>query len=116
MKKRALVLEKLKKKLLDRRSGMMEDLKLLSSDKASDGQVKDLGDEALSLTMEKLQNSLEQSEIDELKEIDDALRRLEKGEYGFCIDCSEPISDIRLENFPYASRCILCQEAFETKK
>ena len=89
---------------------------LLSStthEKNSDSKVQDSGDEALSLTMEKLQNSLQQSEIDELRLIEDALTRIDKGDYGFCIDCEEPISEARLENFPYAARCIVCQEEFE---
>lgn len=94
---------------------MAQQLSTLSSEKVSDGQVQDSGDEALSLSMEKLQTSLEKNEIDELKLIDDALKRIEKSDYGICIDCSQPISSIRLETFPYAARCIICQEALEEK-
>ena len=113
MKQRADFLEKVKRKLLERKDEMTMELLELSHEKVSDGQVQDSGDEALSLTMEKLQTSLEQSEIDELKSIEDALVRLQKGEYGFCIDCGEPISSKRLETFHYAARCIVCQEALE---
>lgn len=96
-----------------RRADMASGLSKSASEKVSDGQVQDSGDEALSLTMEKLQDSLQQNEIDELRLIEDALNRLDRGEYGICIDCEEPISERRLENFPYAARCIVCQEAFE---
>lgn len=113
MKQRVNFLEKVKDKLLSRREEMLQDLDQLSHDQISDGQVKDMGDEALSLTLEKLKTSLEQSDIDELNLIDDALARLDKGEYGFCIDCGETISSKRLETFPYAARCIVCQEASE---
>ena len=92
---------------------MATDLSKSSSEKVSDGQVQDSGDEALSHTMEKLQDSLQKTEIDELRLIEEALARLEKDEYGICIDCDEQISERRLENFPYAARCIVCQEAFE---
>lgn len=85
-----------------------------SQEKVSDGQVQDSGDEALSLSMEELQNSLQQTELNELNLIDSALHRIETGEYGLCIDCSEPISTKRLLSFPYAARCIVCQEAFES--
>lgn len=115
MKQRKQFLEKVEKKLLQRRSEMSDALLSLSSEKNSDGQVLDSGDEALSLSMEKLQTSLEQTEIDELKSIDDALNRLKKGEYGVCVDCGKPISDVRLESSPYAARCIVCQEEFERK-
>jgi DnaK suppressor protein len=113
VKQRQEALERVKKKLFDRKSEMIEDLDLLTKDRVSDGQVQDSGDEALTLTLEKLNTSLEQTEIDELRLIDDAISRLDKGEYGFCVDCSEPISSKRLETFPYAARCIVCQEAAE---
>ncbi|MBU4270191.1 TraR/DksA family transcriptional regulator [Candidatus Dependentiae bacterium] len=113
MKERAEFLEKVKKRLLDRRLEMVQDLDNLITQKVSDGQVQDTGDEALSLTMENLKSSLEKTDIDELKLIDDALSRLDKSEYGVCVDCGEPISLKRLETFPYAKRCIVCQESFE---
>lgn len=113
MKQRAEVLTKIKDKLLLRKADITKQLTEHSHDKVSDGQVQDSGDEALSLSMEKLQNSLQQGEIDEIRLIDDALARLDRGEYGLCIDCAGPIADRRIENFPYAARCILCQEAFE---
>ena len=113
MKQRAKLLNTIKDKLLLRKTEMTNLLSSSINEKASDGQVQDSGDEALSLTMENLQNSLQQSEIDELRLIDDALLRINKGEFGLCIDCEEQISETRLENFPYAARCIVCQEAFE---
>jgi len=113
VEQRVELLEKVRKKLLDRREIMMQELTELSSEKVSDGQVQDSGDEALTLTMEKLQTSLEQTEIDELRLIDDALGRIKKSEYGFCIDCAQSIADRRLETFPYAARCIVCQETVE---
>lgn len=113
MKQRLKLLNTIKEKLVQRKAEMTSLLSSTSHEKISDGKGQDSGDEALSLTMEKLQNSLQQSEIDELRLIDDALTRIDKGDYGFCIDCEEPISEQRLENFPYAARCIVCQEEFE---
>ena len=113
MKQRTEVLSKIRENLLSRKTEMAIELSRSSHDKVSDGQVQDSGDEALSLTMEKLQDSLQQTEIDELRLIQNALDRIDKGEYGFCVDCDEHIAERRLENFPYAARCIVCQEAFE---
>jgi DnaK suppressor protein len=113
VKQRKELLDKVRKKLIERRALMTKDLTTLSSEKVSDGQVQDTGDEALSLSMEKLQMSLEQADIDELRLIDDALERINMGEYGICVDCGQPISNIRLETFPYVARCIVCQEALE---
>lgn len=113
MKERRDALEKIKDNLLARQAEMNNNITQHSHEKVSDGQVQDSGDEALSLSMETLQNSLQQTELKELGLIQDALNRIESGEYGLCIDCSEQISTKRLLNFPYAARCIVCQEAFE---
>lgn len=43
----------------------------------------------------------------------DALERLDKGIYGVCIDCGEPMLCKRLAKEPFAKRCIGCQESAE---
>ncbi len=45
-----------------------------------------------------------------VKEILDAMGRVESGEYGVCIDCENPIAERRLAAVPWAKRCIRCQE------
>ncbi len=47
------------------------------------------------------------------QEIRLAMRRLEAGEYGLCLDCEEPIAPKRLQAVPWAGRCVICQEAHE---
>ncbi len=37
-----------------------------------------------------------------------ALDRIEKGEYGYCVECGEEISDGRLEARPESALCINC--------
>ena|SRR5215469_3260934 len=39
----------------------------------------------------------------------DALRRLDEGNYGLCVDCGRPVPDGRLEAKPEAARCVTCQ-------
>ena len=39
-----------------------------------------------------------------------ALRRLDRGIFGICLDCEEDISLKRLTAVPWAARCIACQE------
>ncbi len=113
MKQRKLFLEKTKEKLLTRQQEILEEIKDLAHEKTGERQVMDSADQALSISIEKLQSSLQQTEIDELHSIDDSLERLKKGEYGLCIDCGELISQQRLEYYPYAARCIVCQETAE---
>jgi DnaK suppressor protein len=45
-----------------------------------------------------------------LREIGDALQRIEHGTYGVCLECEEPISVKRLEAVPWARYCVKCQE------
>ena len=45
--------------------------------------------------------------------IQDALKRLEKGHYGKCIDCKVPIEEGRLNAIPYAKLCVKCKSVRE---
>jgi DnaK suppressor protein len=44
-----------------------------------------------------------------VEEIDDALRKLERGTYGVCETCGQNILKARLEALPYARQCIACK-------
>jgi DnaK suppressor protein len=39
----------------------------------------------------------------------DALRRLDEGRYGMCVDCGNGVPESRLEAKPEAARCVTCQ-------
>jgi DnaK suppressor protein len=43
----------------------------------------------------------------------EALRRIDAGTYGTCIDCGEDIPLIRLQARPEATRCVHCQTRHE---
>ena len=45
-----------------------------------------------------------------LREISDALRRIDGETYGICMECEEPISSKRLDAVPWARYCVACQE------
>jgi DnaK suppressor protein len=45
-----------------------------------------------------------------LREITDALQRMDLGQYGVCMHCEEPISPKRLDAVPWAKYCVTCQE------
>jgi len=48
-----------------------------------------------------------------LKSIEAALERLERAEYGLCVECGDLISDKRLEAVPAAELCINCKDKKE---
>ncbi|MDP1793480.1 MAG: TraR/DksA C4-type zinc finger protein [Acidimicrobiales bacterium] len=45
-----------------------------------------------------------------VEEIEDALRKLERGTYGACESCGKMIMKARLEALPYARQCIDCKQ------
>jgi len=48
-----------------------------------------------------------------LKAIEVAMERLDRGEYGLCIECGDLISEKRLEAVPAAELCIKCKDKKE---
>lgn len=54
-----------------------------------------------------------QTEISELHEIQDALKRIERDEYGKCEVCGKPIAAARLDALPFATLCLQCKEEEE---
>lgn len=50
-----------------------------------------------------------------MREILSALERVDRGDYGLCIDCDNPIAERRLAALPWASRCVHCQEKMDHK-
>jgi DnaK suppressor protein len=46
-------------------------------------------------------------------ELDDALKKIEEGDYGICEMCKSSIPKTRLKALPYARLCLKCQEVKE---
>ncbi|WP_139015204.1 RNA polymerase-binding protein DksA, partial [Xanthomonas cannabis] len=79
-------------------------------------EVRDIGDEAERATRET-ENSLELRARDRarklISKIDSTLKRLEDGDYGYCVDTGEEIGLDRLEARLTAERTIDAQERWE---
>lgn len=55
-----------------------------------------------------------QLDFDQLNLVDAALERMDREDYGICLDCGNPISNRRLKAIPWAVYCIACQERLST--
>ncbi|HBR16034.1 MAG TPA: hypothetical protein DD725_00280 [Deltaproteobacteria bacterium] len=53
---------------------------------------------------------------EKLAEIEDALVRIESGNYGACDECGEPIGEARLMALPFTKVCIDCKSKDEREK
>src|SRR5437867_2572641 len=72
--------------------------------------TQDLADRAnASYTKESL---FQQSDYERaiLGLVQSALRRAEKGAYGVCVECGQPVERKRLDAVPWARHCISCQK------
>jgi len=50
-----------------------------------------------------------------LKIVEEALDRMETGDFGVCLRCEEEIPEKRLQAVPWASHCISCQEKLDRR-
>ncbi|MGB5696756.1 MAG: TraR/DksA family transcriptional regulator [Polyangiales bacterium] len=60
-----------------------------------------------------IRDDLDSQAATELDQVNQALARLDAGEYGLCTECDEPIAEAGLKALPYATLCIQCAEAAE---
>jgi DnaK suppressor protein len=57
--------------------------------------------------------NLHESDYAHLRYIEDAMKAMDRGEFGECVRCGEDINEKRLEAVPWATTCIRCQEETE---
>jgi DnaK suppressor protein len=74
------------------------------------GRQGDLAVQADGTNEVHIQLRLKQTDAKILVAIDEALLRLDKGTYGICRDCGEPIAPARLAAIPWTRVCITCKE------
>ncbi len=77
------------------------------------GPVHDEGEEAVADMLSDLNVTFTSKLIQELREVEAALGRIEMGIYGRCEECGTEIPYQRLEAYPTARRCIKDQERHE---
>jgi DnaK suppressor protein len=84
--------------------------------KEEDNRVADMSDWASFETERNFQLRSRDRERKLLSKIDEALRRIEDGSYGFCEETQEPIGLRRLEARPIATLSIEAQERHERRE
>ncbi len=112
-------LEKIKQMLLEEKAKILRKLQKNMEEVNDHRESRGVGDEvdsAVALEMESLVNALSGMEAARLRQIEDALRRIEEGTYGYCKECGEPIEEGRLLAKPFATLCVSCKEAEERKR
>lgn len=97
------------------RSELLGDVeKLNQSVKESEiGQIADISDDAARAYNRQLEGELGEQEWKKLKQVDLAIEKINDGEYGICAQCESPIPEARLEVVPYTEFCTQCLSEME---
>ena len=77
------------------------------------GRVSDLEDQSLADLLVDVNLAEVTRDVQEIRAIERALKRLALGTYGTCVSCGQPIEPERLEAHPTANRCAACQRVYE---
>jgi len=77
--------------------------------------TQDSADEAYNLYNKNLMLGRVETDALKLRLIEQALRRIDAGTYGVCIECEEDIEPKRLEYVPFARYCTECKTELEKK-
>lgn len=78
------------------------------------GHLAKLSEQALERENDEVLEHLDEEGRAEIAAIDDALARIERGSFGVCAGCSNPIEKARLRALPFAATCMSCASSGET--
>ena len=79
----------------------------------SGGMASDQADDADAVSDAERNQAIVRNSQQLLVQVKAALKRLDAGTYGKCVNCGKDINPRRLEALPYATLCIDCQAAAE---
>ena len=107
-------IQEIKRELIALRDDAQQRLK---NTKSMDMPSVDAGDDPVDKAGESLDKEmlfeLAGNAHNMLNQIEAALRKIEKGNYGKCDICRRPISKKRMKALPFARYCIVCQQTHE---
>jgi DnaK suppressor protein len=109
---RAMDVQNYKDALLKKRGEILGTggIKPLQASMENNTRQGDMADQASGNNEVHIQLKLKQTDAKILQAIEEALTRIDKGTYGVCRDCGEPIAPARLNAIPWTRVCITCKE------
>lgn len=118
-------LKDFKKIVLKKKEETLDELKHISDDtlkksqKEASGDISGytyhMADVATDNYDREFSLGLASNERKSLYELEDALKRIEEGDFGICDGCKGTITKVRLKAVPSARLCIKCQKKKEKK-
>ncbi len=105
-------LDAIRKRLTDQRQDVIEAMKRNRAPEVT-SDTGDEADQAQAAMDRDLQFELSDTERNTLDQIEGAIRKIDKGTYGACEQCRQPIETLRIKALPFARYCIRCQSGSE---
>ena len=107
--------EHFRKMLVERQAELAEAYKVAKGDsrREIDNGTEDYIDYAVNSYAKEFLLSLSEMDRKQILLVQDALRRIDRSEYGLCLQCGQEILRKRLEVAPWARHCVRCQELEE---
>jgi RNA polymerase-binding protein DksA len=114
------VLKSIEKKLLAKREEIINTIDKEKLDEIADVEsenvIGDIVDTANSAYEVLIKDELSEKEQQKLREINEALQRIDEQVYGKCVVCGNSIDEKRLIAIPEAKKCLVCKMAEEKKR
>jgi DnaK suppressor protein len=107
------MLEERRREIQAEVQGRMRDVRSEGAWGGKQNEVFDAVESSEADIQDDIEFALIQMKSETLNKINDALVRLEQGDYGNCFDCGSEIAEKRLRALPFAVRCKDCEEARE---
>ena len=115
---RAVEKKRFRKQLLEKRRELLESFKRTQEAHMQPGEegMLDLADRATESYTKEFLYRLSDNERARLREVEEAILRLDEGTYEQCQECGTKIPTLRLKAIPWASLCLDCQEQLEATR
>lgn len=106
-----------KQRLLEKQQELLDNIARFDNDarESRSAEVEDPIDQVTSSELKAGAFAVSTVEARTLEQVRAALRRIEDGAYGECIDCGRPIEPARLQAVPWTPYCKADQEKHESQ-
>ena len=104
--------EYFKRKLLALKDEITQRINAIDKDIRHEGMTSDWTEQATERENDEVLESLGNASEKELLMINNALKRIETGDYFYCSSCGDEIPTARLESLPFTTHCVNCADKF----
>ena len=104
--------EQFKRKLLALKDEITQRINAIDKDIRHEGMTSDWTEQATERENDEVLESLGNASEKELLMINNALKRIETGDYFYCSSCGDEIPTARLESLPFTTHCVNCADKF----